>query len=116
MDIGADTVIVAIVTNESVANLALAPGKECCALVKASSVILATGDERTRYSTRNRLCGLVVACREGAVNGEVTVELPGGKRITSIITNESIHNLELAVGKPVCALIKASSVILAVIP
>jgi molybdopterin-binding protein len=51
---------------------------------------------------------------DGAVNTEVVVELPGGQEIVSVVTKTSAHSLGLAKGKSVCAVVKASSVILAV--
>ncbi len=113
VDLGSGDHLVAIITNESARNLELAPGKPVVALIKASSVILMTG-EGAMTSARNRLCGKVVACTEGAVNGEVIIGLPGGNQLTSIITNESIRKLGLAVGGEVCGLVKASSIILAI--
>jgi len=104
--------LTSIVTNESIESLGLAEGDEVYALIKESSVIV-TGAEPIRTSARNRLCGTVVRCQEGAVNGEVAIELPGGRRITAIITNESIHTLGLREGVAACALIKSSEVILA---
>jgi molybdopterin-binding protein len=67
-----------------------------------------------RISARNVLKGKVKAIVEGAVNSEVVVELPGGTEVVSVITKESVHNLKLAVGKEVYAVIKASSVMIAV--
>lgn len=110
----AGTPLVAIVTNESVRALGLAEGVEAFALIKASWVILATGDGGLRTSARNRLCGTVERCTEGAVNAEVVLALPGGMRLTAIITMESLRELGLAPGQPACALIKAPHVILAV--
>ena len=86
---------------------------EAYALVKAPWIIVAT-DDSLKTSARNRLCGTVVRCQEGAINGEVVIELPGGKLVVATITNESIHELGLKEGKRACALIKASHVILAV--
>ena len=106
--------LVAIVTNESVRNLGLTLGSEAYALIKASWVILTSADDTLRTSARNRLCGTVVRCEEGAVNGEVVIELAGGKSIAAIITNESIRSLGLRVGVAACALVKASHIILAV--
>ncbi|HEY0634774.1 MAG TPA: TOBE domain-containing protein [Gammaproteobacteria bacterium] len=106
--------LVAIVTNESVKGLALAVGSEVFALIKASWVILTACDAGLRTSARNQLCGIVVSCMEGAVNGEVVIELAGSRRIAAIVTNESIRNLGLKQGVPACALIKASHIILAV--
>jgi molybdopterin-binding protein len=49
----------------------------------------------------------------GAVNAEITVELPGGAEVVSIITKASAERLKLAVGKDVCAVLKASDVMIA---
>ncbi len=67
-----------------------------------------------KISARNSRKGVVKRIDPGAVNGEVTLELPGGIEIVSIITMKSIANLGLAVGKPAYAVIKASSVMLGV--
>jgi molybdopterin-binding protein len=60
------------------------------------------------------LKGKVIQIKAGAVNSEVVLELPGGNQIVSIITKESADNLGLAVGKSAYAVIKASSVMIAV--
>jgi molybdopterin-binding protein len=67
-----------------------------------------------RLSARNILKGKIVQIKPGAVNSEVVLELPGGAQIVSIITKESADNLGLAVGKAAYAVIKASSVMIAV--
>ena len=113
LDIGGSDQLAAIITNESVENLALKPGVEAYALIKAPWVILTT-DDSMKTSARNRLCGTVVRCQEGAVNGEVIIELPGGKTVAAIVTNDSIQSLGLKEGVRACALIKASHIILAV--
>jgi molybdate transport system regulatory protein len=107
------TELVAVITNESVAHLGLRIGQPAHALIKASSVILMS-DPDALTSARNKLCGTVARCREGAVNGEVVVGLESGKEIVAVITNESIRGLGLKPGMPACALIKASGIILAI--
>jgi len=67
-----------------------------------------------KISARNHLQGKVKKLVPGAVNTEVTVELPGGAEVVSIITKESAHRLELTVGKNVSAVIKSSDVMIAV--
>ncbi len=67
-----------------------------------------------KISARNILNGKVVKVVRGAVNSEVTIELPGGSRIVSIITNSSVENLGLSEGKEAYAIIKASSVMVGV--
>ncbi len=114
LNIGNGLALVAIITNESVDNLGLAPGVEAYALIKAPWVIVMPADSPIRTSARNTLCGVVTRCQTGAVNGEVVIELDSGKSIAAIITNESIESLQLKEGVRACALIKASHIILAV--
>jgi molybdate transport system regulatory protein len=113
LDIGGGDNIAAVVTNESVAQLELAPGVAAFALIKAPWVLVST-DEQLKTSARNRLCGVVARCTEGAVNSEVVIDLPGGKSVAAMVTNESMSNLGLREGVRACALIKASHIILAV--
>jgi molybdopterin-binding protein len=67
-----------------------------------------------KLSARNVLKGKVVKVTKGAVNSEVTLELPGGTIIVSIITNASVTSLGLKKGKEAYAVIKASNVMMAV--
>jgi len=67
-----------------------------------------------KLSARNILKGKVVKIVPGAVNAEVTLQLPGGEQIVSIITNGSVESLGLKVGRDAYAVIKASSVMIAV--
>jgi molybdopterin-binding protein len=67
-----------------------------------------------KLSARNVLKGKVVKIVKGAVNSEVTVELPGGIQIVSIITNQSVTTLKLKKNAKAYAVVKASSVMIAV--
>ena len=67
-----------------------------------------------KISARNILKGKVVKVIKGAVNAEVTIELPGGTRLVSIITNSSVENLGLTEGKEAYAIIKASNVMVGI--
>ena len=67
-----------------------------------------------KFSARNMLKGRVKQVTRGAVNSEVTIELPGGLEVVSIITNTSAENLGLEEGKEAYAVIKASNVMVAV--
>ncbi|MEW5788989.1 MAG: TOBE domain-containing protein [Pseudomonadota bacterium] len=113
LDIGGGDELVAMITQDSVEHLGLKPGIEAYALIKAPWVIL-TNDTPLKTSARNRLCGTVVRCLEGAVNDEVIIELPGGKTVAAIVTHASTQEMGLQPGSRACALIKASHIILAV--
>ena len=67
----------------------------------------------TAISARNVLKGKVKKVVSGAVNNEITIELPGGIEIVSIITKSSSDRLGLSEGKEVSAVIKASNVMIA---
>lgn len=67
-----------------------------------------------QLSARNVIRGKVKNVQYGAVNTEVTLTLPGGTELTSIITKASADKLGIAPGKEVFAVIKASSVMLGV--
>lgn len=105
--------IVAIITHESAESLCLQEGTEAFALVKASSIILATG-EAGKLSARNQVRGTVCRVQPGAVNSEVTLALPGGGTIAATVTRDSELSMELEAGIEATALFKASSVIIGV--
>lgn len=67
-----------------------------------------------KLSARNMFRGKVVQIVKGAVNSEVTLELPGGAQIVSIITNTSVKSLKLKKGVEAYAVVKASNVMIAV--
>ncbi|MEW6721277.1 MAG: TOBE domain-containing protein [Thermodesulfobacteriota bacterium] len=110
---GGDT-LCAVITNRSVETLGLAAGKDAYGIVKSSDVILGKELQGTRVSARNLLQGTVDRIVHGPVSAEVSVKLPGGSVLASVITEGSAKSLELAPGDSVCALVKASNVILGV--
>jgi molybdate transport system regulatory protein len=65
-----------------------------------------------KVSARNIFAGKVLEIKKGLVNGEVTLSLKGGTPVVATVTNGSIDNLGLAVGKDAYAIIKASSIII----
>ena len=67
-----------------------------------------------KTSARNQFIGQVAGVKQGAVNSEIRVSIGGQQDIIATITNDSVAHLELAVSKPVHALIKASAVQIAV--
>lgn len=103
--------IVAMVTEQSRQEMKLVEGLSVIAMIKASSVTLAVGDD-LKVSARNVLAGTLVNLDRGAVNADVTLELAGEKTLSAMITNKSADQLALSEGMVISALFKASSVIL----
>ncbi|MBB3101931.1 TOBE domain-containing protein [Azomonas macrocytogenes] len=114
IDLGGGDTLVAVVTMDSVKSLDLAQGKEVAAIVKAPWVMLLTEGSDIRLSARNILTGTVKSIEAGSVNTEVTLALPGGTEVTSIVTKDAVAELGLKPGSSASAVIKASSVILGV--
>jgi molybdopterin-binding protein len=67
-----------------------------------------------KLSARNVLKGRIMKIVDGAVNCEVTLEIAPGVEVVAIITRTSVQSLELVVGRDAFAVIKASSVMVAV--
>lgn len=65
-----------------------------------------------KLSTRNQWQGTVSNIVEGVVNSEVSVDLGGGAVVTSIVTKNSVKRLENSKGRTICAVIKASSLMI----
>jgi molybdate transport system regulatory protein len=108
-------ILAAVVTRGSVDSLGLARGMAAVALIKASSIILATTKgRRLSLSARNQLAGRVTRVMRGAVNDEVVVEMKGGTTLAATITSRSARDLKITRGTRVIAIFKSSSVILAV--
>lgn len=68
----------------------------------------------TKLSARNVLKGTVVKITHGSVNSEVTLELSEGVQVVAMITRQSAATLDLVEGAAAYAVIKASSVMVAV--
>lgn len=113
LEVADGVAITAVLTRRSVEDLGLAVGEPAIALIKSSFVLLAKG-QGLRTSARNQVPGRVAAREDGAVNSEIAVDIGGGKTLTATITLESARALEIAVGDPITALVKAPHVILAV--
>lgn len=63
-------------------------------------------------SARNQLPGRVAAVRLGTIMAEVTIDLGGGKSLTSVITRGAAERLGLKEGDEVTAVVKATSVLI----
>jgi molybdopterin-binding protein len=67
-----------------------------------------------KISARNQFKGKIVSIEEGAVNGIVTIDIGGGNQVSATISMGSIKSLGLEVGKEAYAVIKATSVMVAI--
>jgi molybdopterin-binding protein len=66
-----------------------------------------------KLSARNQLSGTVTAIDKGVTTTIVRLDC-NGSTITASITNAAAEDLDLAVGKPATAIIKASDVMIGI--
>jgi molybdopterin-binding protein len=94
-----------ITTVRDHANHRTVPQSEVRRLGGREPVRLGTG-----FSARNRFEGTVTSLEVTGVVGLVEIEATGTYRVVSVITRDAIEELGLAVGVPVAATVKATSV------
>jgi molybdate transport system regulatory protein len=80
--------------------------------VKAPWVILVKEDMKLKTCARNKFAGKIVEVNVGQISAEVIVELPDQTKVCALVTDESVRQLDLAVGQDIYVLFKAFSVIL----
>ncbi|MDD5051360.1 MAG: TOBE domain-containing protein [Sulfuricurvum sp.] len=106
-----DKVLKAVVTNESVEEMALTVGESVYAIIKAPFVMVAK-EKPGKISTRNVIETKVTEVKNGMVNSELKLSM-GDQTLTAVITEDAVEDLDFKVGDTVYALIKASFIILA---
>jgi molybdopterin-binding protein len=67
-----------------------------------------------KISARNVFKGKVAEVRPGRVNTEVIIDIPGGLQVVAMISKDSAEHLGLKKGKTAYAIIKSSSVMVAI--
>lgn len=67
-----------------------------------------------KLSARNQFPGKILEVKKGTTTAHVRIEIAPGRVITSSITNEAVDELRLQVGGTATAIVKASSVMIAV--
>lgn len=66
-----------------------------------------------KISARNMLKGKIKKIVKGPVSTEVSIQLPEGDVLVSVITSTSAESLDLKEGREVYAVIKATNVMIA---
>ena len=65
-----------------------------------------------KYGARNQLTGVVKDIKKGGVMGQIKLEIPAESVMNSVMTLESIDDLDLNVGDKVKVVVKAINVLL----
>jgi len=102
----------ATISMDSIKGLGLEVGKEAIAVIKATEVMIGLGE--MKLSARNKFAGTIKEIKTGAVNAIVTIEACGGNLLSATISMSAVEELGLEAGKEAVAVIKATSVMVAV--
>ncbi len=65
-----------------------------------------------KISARNQIKGIVTEIKPGVVTARVMLDIGGGNRLSSVITMESVEELNLKPGDTVYAIIKSTEVMI----
>lgn len=103
--------LVSNITKGAVNNLNLKQNDEVTAIFKSNTVLVST-DTNLNISARNKFNGVIEAINEGEINSELIINIGNEDKIASIITTNSIKTLNLNIGSKICAIIKASDVMI----
>lgn len=103
--------LVSIITNTATENLEIKVGDEVIAVIKSSNILLST-ETNLKLSARNTLKGVIESINQGEINSEVVVNVGNEDKIVTVITTNSIKNMNLEIGTKVDAIIKASDIII----
>lgn len=103
--------LVSTVTKTAVHNLNLQINDEVTAFFKSSNVLI-TSDLTLNISARNKFQGEIISINEGEINSEVVIDIGNSDKIASVVTSNSIKNLELKNHSNVSAIIKASDIMI----
>jgi molybdate transport system regulatory protein len=65
-----------------------------------------------KYGARNQINGKITKIKKGDVMGQVTLEIPSGSIMNSVMTTESIEDLGIKEGENIKVIVKAINVLL----
>ncbi len=64
-----------------------------------------------KYGARNQIEGDVTSIKKGDVMAQVSLEIPASSKMGSVMTTDSLNDLNLKVGDRVKVIVKAISVL-----
>lgn len=112
LDLGGGDHLTAHITTRSIEDLGLVSGCACHALFDPAWVEVRP--DTPGSTQQNCLRGTVARCLDDPVDSEVTIALGGGRLILATMTHAEMLEKNIQVGHPVCAVVQASQIILAV--
>jgi molybdopterin-binding protein len=66
-----------------------------------------------KLSARNQFKGKIISVEKGVITAKVKIEIKMPVTVTSVITKESVEDLDLKVGDEVTAIVKSTEIMIA---
>lgn len=92
--------------------LDLRPGRSVLLFIDAAAIVIGLAGSTEQLSARNQIEGKVSHIHQDTHGNHISISLPGGQTLISLITPKSIKSLDLQPGSEVRAIFKASAVTL----
>jgi molybdopterin-binding protein len=68
--------------------------------------------EAMKYGARNQIEGVVKAIKKGTIMAQVNIDIPAAAKMSSVMTVDSVNDLDLKVGDKIKVVVKAISVLI----
>lgn len=65
-----------------------------------------------KISARNQIKGTIIEIKPGVVTAKIVIDIGGGNKLSSVITMDSVNDLNLTAGDIVTAIIKSTEVMI----
>ena len=106
--------VAALITPTGLERLNLKIGSSAYAVIGASSVMLMHAKTKLLFSARNYFCGRVIETETGPIGAKLTLQLKSGNIFQAFVSKQTVTELDLKQGEPVCCVFRAIDVLLAV--
>ena len=122
VDIGCKNLMSSVITTNSIDELGLSVGLVVKAILKSTGVMIIAytsesmsnkENSEMKLSARNQFSGEVIKIKEGDVASQVLIDLGCGNLMSSVITTDSLHELEIKVNSKVKAVVKSTEIMIA---
>ena len=106
--------IAALITPTGLERLNLKVGSWAYAIVGAASVMLMHAKTKLVFSARNSFCGKLIDSEVGPIGAKLTLQLKSGNTFQALVSKQTVTELDLKKGEPVCCVFRAIDVLIAV--
>jgi molybdate transport system regulatory protein len=106
--------VAALITPTGLQRLGLKIGSRAYAVIGASSVMLMHANTKLLFSARNYFCGRLIDSEIGPIGAKLTLQLKSGNIFQAFVSKESVTELDLKRGEPVCCVFRAIDVLIAI--